>query len=90
MVSANAASSFSAIFGGLGQDYVSAVTSDGQGDVYVAGLTYSSDFPVTPGNAGVYQVTIQIPAAAPLGAVALQASVGGAQTAPGVTIFVGQ
>jgi uncharacterized protein (TIGR03437 family) len=45
---------------------------------------------LTPGTAGLYQVTIQIPAAAPAGAVAVQASVGGVQSASGVTIFVGQ
>ncbi len=40
---------FSAVLGGSGQDYATSVTSDAQGDVYVAGLTYSSDFPVTAG-----------------------------------------
>jgi len=45
---------------------------------------------LTPGAAGLYQVTIQIPAAAPAGAVAVKASAGGAQTPNGVTIFVGQ
>jgi uncharacterized protein (TIGR03437 family) len=49
---------------------------------------------LTPGDAGLYQITIQIPATAPAGAVALQATIGaaggGAQTAAGVTIFVGQ
>jgi uncharacterized protein (TIGR03437 family) len=45
---------------------------------------------LTPGTAGLYQVTIQIPAAAPAGAVALQASVGGVTTANGVMIYVGQ
>jgi uncharacterized protein (TIGR03437 family) len=40
---------FSAILGGSGQEYATAVTSDTQGNVYVVGLTYSSDFPVTPG-----------------------------------------
>jgi uncharacterized protein (TIGR03437 family) len=48
------------------------------------------DAVLTAGDAGLYQVTIQIPAAAPAGAVALQASVGGVQTANGVMIFVGQ
>ncbi len=43
----SAGTTFSSIFGGLGQDYASAVTSDAQGNVYVAGLTYSSGFPVT-------------------------------------------
>jgi hypothetical protein len=40
---------FSAILGGIGQDYAAAVATDPQGNVYVAGLTYSPDFPVTPG-----------------------------------------
>jgi uncharacterized protein (TIGR03437 family) len=35
--------------GGIGQDYAAAVATDPQGNVYVAGLTYSPDFPVTPG-----------------------------------------
>jgi photosystem II stability/assembly factor-like uncharacterized protein len=37
------------MLGGLGQDYASAVTADGAGNTYVAGLTYSKDFPVTAG-----------------------------------------
>jgi uncharacterized protein (TIGR03437 family) len=40
---------FSAVLGGSGQEYATAVTSDTHGNVYVVGLTYSSDFPVTPG-----------------------------------------
>src|ERR1039457_343911 len=32
---------FSAILGGLGQEYATSVTSDAQGNVYVVGLTYS-------------------------------------------------
>jgi uncharacterized protein (TIGR03437 family) len=40
---------FSAVLGGAGQDYAGAVTSDAAGNTYVAGLTYSPDFPVTPG-----------------------------------------
>jgi uncharacterized protein (TIGR03437 family) len=40
---------FDAVLGGAGQEYASAVTSDSAGNTYVAGLTYSSDFPVTPG-----------------------------------------
>jgi uncharacterized protein (TIGR03437 family) len=45
---------------------------------------------LTIGTAGLYQVTIQLPANVPIGAVAVQASVGGAQTQSGATIFVGQ
>lgn len=44
-----AAPVFSALLGGSGQDYATSVTSDAQGNTYVAGLTYSSDFPVTAG-----------------------------------------
>src|SRR5450759_381114 len=39
---------FSAILGGSGQDYAAGVATDAQGNVYVAGLTYSPDFTVTP------------------------------------------
>jgi uncharacterized protein (TIGR03437 family) len=45
---------------------------------------------LTPGTAGLYQVTIQLPANVPTGAVAVQASAGGVQTQAGVTIFVGK
>src|ERR1700735_620475 len=41
-------SAFSTIFGGLGQDYASSLATDPQGNIYVAGLTYSSDLPRTP------------------------------------------
>lgn len=40
---------YSAILNGSGQDFALAVTSDAQGNAYVAGLTYSPDFRVTPG-----------------------------------------
>jgi hypothetical protein len=40
---------FSAILGGSGQEYATSVASDTQGNVYVVGLTYSADFPVTTG-----------------------------------------
>src|SRR5690348_14569475 len=46
---------FSAVLGGSGEDYATALTSDAQGNTYVAGLAYSPDFPVTPGS---YQTTI--------------------------------
>jgi uncharacterized protein (TIGR03437 family) len=45
---------FSTLISGDGQDYATAVASDAQGDVFVAGLTYSPHFPVT---AGAYQTT---------------------------------
>jgi uncharacterized protein (TIGR03437 family) len=41
---------FSTILGGTGQDYATSVASDAQKNVYVVGLTYSSDFPVTQGS----------------------------------------
>jgi uncharacterized protein (TIGR03437 family) len=46
---------FSTVLSGLGEDFASAVTSDAQGNTYVVGLTYSPDFPVTP---GAYQTTL--------------------------------
>jgi uncharacterized protein (TIGR03437 family) len=45
---------------------------------------------LTAGSAGLYQVTIQLPATLPTGALAVQASVGGVQTPAGVTLFVSQ
>jgi uncharacterized protein (TIGR03437 family) len=41
------------------------------------------------GTAGLYQVTIQLPANVPTGAVAVKTSIGGAQTQSGATLFVG-
>jgi uncharacterized protein (TIGR03437 family) len=41
------------------------------------------------GTAGLYQVTIQLPATVPTGVVAIQASVGGATTQAGVVLLVG-
>jgi uncharacterized protein (TIGR03437 family) len=43
---------FSTVLAGSGQEYATSVASDAQGNVYVAGLTYSPDFPVT---ANAYQ-----------------------------------
>lgn len=43
------AAGFTATIGGLGQDYAAAVAGDAQGNTYVAGLTFSKDFPVTAG-----------------------------------------
>jgi len=45
---------------------------------------------LAPDGVGVYQITIQLPDNVPTGSVAIQASVGGAQTQPGTTIFVGK
>ena len=44
---------------------------------------------LTAGSAGLYQITVQLPATAPSGSVAVQASVGGLSTPAGVTIIVG-
>jgi uncharacterized protein (TIGR03437 family) len=44
---------------------------------------------LTSGTAGLYQITIQLPANVPTGTVAVQASIGSAQTQSGVTLFVG-
>ena len=45
---------------------------------------------LTAGSAGLYQVTIQLPATVPTGPVAVQASVGGIETPADVLIFVSQ
>lgn len=50
IAAANAAGpGWAAILGGSGQDYAAGVATDAQGNVYVAGLTYSPDFLVTQG-----------------------------------------
>ena len=46
---AGSAFSYSTFFGGAGRDGVSCVALDAQNNIYVGGLTLSSDFPVTPG-----------------------------------------
>lgn len=43
---------------------------------------------LSPGNAGLYQVAIQLPVSLPSGALAVQASQGGVQSFTGVVIFV--
>lgn len=43
---------------------------------------------LAPGSAGLYQIAIQLPSTVPTGAVALEASVGGAMSPAGTTIFV--
>jgi uncharacterized protein (TIGR03437 family) len=45
---------------------------------------------LTAGTVGLYQITIQLPASVPTGAPAVQASIGGAVTQSGVTLFVGR
>ncbi len=40
---------FSTYIGGKGSDEIRAAAIDNQGDIYVAGFTESSDFPITPG-----------------------------------------
>jgi uncharacterized protein (TIGR03437 family) len=45
---------------------------------------------MTTGSAGLYQLTIQLPASLPAGSLAVQASVSGAQTPAGVMLFIGQ
>ncbi len=42
---------FSTMLNGSGQDFALAVASDAEGNTYVAGLTYSPDFAVSPGAA---------------------------------------
>ena len=44
---------------------------------------------LTTGTVGLYQITIQLPATVPTGAVAVQASIAGVPTQSGVTLFVG-
>ena len=41
--------SYAARFGSTGVDDVSAIAVDGSGDTYVAGWSYATDYPVTPG-----------------------------------------
>jgi uncharacterized protein (TIGR03437 family) len=45
---------------------------------------------LTQGSVGLYQITIQLPANVPTGPVAIQASIGGAQTQAGAMILIGQ
>ncbi|MFX0016026.1 MAG: SBBP repeat-containing protein [Promethearchaeota archaeon] len=40
---------YSTLFGGSAIDIGTAVTQDSQGNIIIVGLTYSTDFPVTPG-----------------------------------------
>jgi len=44
---------------------------------------------LTTGTVGLYQITIQLPANVPTGTPAIQASINGASTQSGVTLFVG-
>jgi uncharacterized protein (TIGR03437 family) len=43
---------------------------------------------LSPGSAGLYQVAIQLPASVPIGAAAIQGSVGGVPSPGGVVIFI--
>jgi uncharacterized protein (TIGR03437 family) len=43
---------------------------------------------LTDGTAGLYQITIRLPANVPTGTLAVEASIGGAQTPAGVTIVI--
>lgn len=43
---------YATYLGGSSQDGATAITTDAQGNVYIAGYTYSPDFPVTPGAFG--------------------------------------
>jgi hypothetical protein len=45
---------FSTLVGGADEDYATAIDLDGNGNIYVSGWTYSTDFPVT---SGAYQAT---------------------------------
>jgi uncharacterized protein (TIGR03437 family) len=63
---------YSTYIGGTSQDGVTAMTVDAQGNVYLAGYTYSSDFPVTAGavqskNAGPTQTFVFTALGAPYG-----------------------
>ncbi len=49
---------YSTYLGGSGPDAALQLAVDRTGDAYVSGLTYSTDFPVTP---GAYQTTYQAP-----------------------------
>jgi uncharacterized protein (TIGR03437 family) len=43
---------------------------------------------LTTGTAGLYQITIQLPANVPTGTLAVEASIGGAQTPAGATVVI--
>jgi uncharacterized protein (TIGR03437 family) len=75
---------YATYLGGSSQDGGTAMTIDAQGNVYVAGYTYSADFPVTPG-------TVQSKNAGPLTATvftSLGAPYGPSNVVPGGDVFI--
>ncbi|HLK68006.1 MAG TPA: SBBP repeat-containing protein [Bryobacteraceae bacterium] len=63
---------YATYFGGSSQDGATAIATDAQGNVYIAGYTYSADFPVTPGafqtkNAGPVKPVIVVNTQSPYG-----------------------
>ena len=58
--------------------------------VWIDGLPVHVDSAIlVAGTAGVYQITIRIPDTAPIGAVSVTATLGGAITQPGAVLYVG-